>query len=126
MEIFQCQKCGDCCQGYGGTYVTETDINHIATYIHVTPEIFLKKYCVQSGKKYVLAQANSGYCIFWNKLCTIHPVKPKMCKAWPFIESVLIDPDNWMIMGNSCPGINTGVSMDKVRQTIKTKMANIE
>jgi hypothetical protein len=125
MEIFQCQKCGDCCKGYGGTYVNESDINQIANYIHVTRESFIKDYCVMSGKKYVLAQDdNTGYCKFWNKLCTIHPVKPKMCKAWPYLESVLIDYSNWTIMGNSCPGININAPMDKVKQIIKEKLAN--
>ena len=124
MDIFQCQQCGDCCKGYGGTYVTESDITKIADYIHEAPESFIKKYCVLSGKKHVLAQSSTGYCMFWNKLCTIHPVKPKMCKAWPFIESVLIDPGNWAIMGNNCPGIDTNAPMDKVKQTIKEKLAN--
>ena len=127
MEIFQCQQCGDCCKGYGGTYVTESDINQIADYINITPEVFIQKYCVLSGKKYVLAQdGRSEYCKFWNKLCTIHPVKPKMCKAWPYIESVLVDPANWAIMGNSCPGINTKAPIEQVRRIIKEKLAKSE
>jgi hypothetical protein len=123
MEIFQCKKCGDCCKGYGGTYVTESDIKKISEYIHVSPKKFINEYCVLSGKRYVLSQSNTGYCKFWNKLCTIHPVKPKMCKAWPFIESVLVDPLNWQIMGRSCPGINMNAPLDLVRQTIKEKLA---
>ncbi|ETR72918.1 MAG: hypothetical protein OMM_07259 [Candidatus Magnetoglobus multicellularis str. Araruama] len=123
MEIFQCQQCGDCCKGYGGTYVTQWDIQQIADYKHISPQSFIKKYCVVSGKKYVLSQASTGYCIFWDKLCTIHPVKPKMCKAWPYIESVLVDPVNWAIMGNSCPGINRQAPIEIVQQTIKEKLA---
>jgi hypothetical protein len=127
MEIFQCQQCGDCCKGYGGTYLTEADIKQIADYINITPERFIQKYCVLSGKKYVLAQDDSSeYCIFWNKLCTIHPVKPKMCRAWPFIESILVDPGNWAIMGNSCPGINTHAPIEQVKQIINDKLAKSE
>jgi len=124
MNIFQCKKCGDCCNGYGGTYVTESDIQNIAAFIETDSDEFIQKYCVRSGKKYVLAQADNGVCIFWNQLCTIHPVKPRMCKAWPFIESVLIDPSNWAIMGNSCPGINTDAPIENVRETIKQEIAN--
>ena len=79
-DIFNCQQCGDCCKGFGGTYVSPEDIQAIAAFIHVDPEIFLKKYCQPSGKKPVLAQAENGYCVFWKDgICTIHPVKPRMC-----------------------------------------------
>ena len=103
--FFDCKKCGDCCKGYGGTYVTPEDIQTIATYIHTDPNDFVEKYCRMSGTKPLLAQGKNGYCIFWDKVCTIHPVKPRMCKAWPFIKSVLIDKNNWQIMASSCPGI---------------------
>lgn len=108
--IFQCQQCGECCNGYGGTYVTEKDIAAIAAYIGVPRESFVETYCRISGKKPVLAQGENGYCIFWKKLCGIHPVKPKMCREWPFIKSVLKVPENWRIMASCCPGMRTDVS----------------
>ncbi|MBF0452812.1 MAG: YkgJ family cysteine cluster protein [Candidatus Magnetomorum sp.] len=124
MVLFHCQQCGDCCKGYGGTYVTDADIQKISHYKHVPLEQFIEKYCVKSGTKYVLAQAENGYCIFFdNKLCTIHPVKPRMCRSWPYIESVLVDPGNWAIMGSCCPGINTHAPLERVTQTIKQEMA---
>ncbi|MEZ4524987.1 MAG: YkgJ family cysteine cluster protein [Desulfobacterales bacterium] len=66
-----------------------------------------------SGSRPVLAQ--SGYCVFWKeKICTIHPVKPRMCKAWPFIQSVLTDVNNWRMMAGSCPGMRTDVPDDMI------------
>jgi Fe-S-cluster containining protein len=106
-DIFKCNQCGDCCRGYGGTFVTEEEIKTIAEYLNKDPESFARDYCRMSGGKPVLTQGHDAYCIFWNKFCTIHPVKPHMCKAWPFIESVLIDIGNWHIMAASCPGIRT-------------------
>ncbi len=53
----------------------------------------------------MIKTAESGYCIFWDKVCTIHEVKPRMCKIWPFIESILLDPSNWAIIKSTCPGI---------------------
>ena len=32
-DLFECHKCGDCCKGFGGTYVTQTDIENIAKFI---------------------------------------------------------------------------------------------
>jgi hypothetical protein len=127
MKIFQCQKCGDCCKGYGGTYVSDTDIQNISDYIQVGVEDFIEHYCSLSGKKYVLSQAEDGYCIFFkNKLCTIHPVKPRMCRLWPYIKSVLSDPENWTIMGSCCPGINTNAPREIVIKTVKNEMAKYD
>lgn len=121
-EIFKCTKCGECCKGYGGTYVSTADIQAIAAYIHLAPEQVLERYCCMSGTKTVLAQGDSGYCIFWDDLCTIHPVKPRMCRQWPYIESVLMDSANWRIMAGSCPGMRTDVADGVIRETVRRKL----
>ncbi|RZB30621.1 MAG: uncharacterized protein SRB1_02901 [Desulfobacteraceae bacterium Eth-SRB1] len=122
-DIFKCAKCGDCCKGYGGTYVTAKDIKAIAAYIKTDPESFVDNYCSRSGSRLVLAQGENGYCIFWDGLCTIHPVKPHMCKQWPFIESVLVDMNNWDIMANQCPGIRTDVPDSIVLECVKKELS---
>lgn len=122
-DIFECQKCGDCCKGYGGTFVTESDIEAISAYIGETPARFVEEYCRFSGGRPLLAQGDDGFCAFWDKICTIHPVKPKMCRAWPFIESVLADTSNWRIMANSCPGIKTDVSDEAVYACVQQEIA---
>ena len=106
-DLFHCQKCGECCKGYGGTYVTSDDILAISKFIGVDENEFVEKYCKMSGKKPLLAQKKDGFCVFFDEQCTIHPVKPKMCKAWPFIQSVLKDVQNWHIMAGFCPGMRT-------------------
>jgi Fe-S-cluster containining protein len=121
-DIFNCRRCGDCCKGYGGTFITETDIEKIAAYIHTDPDTFVKDYCQTSGGKMILAQAENMYCIFWNGLCTIHPVKPRMCKTWPFIESVLLDVANWRIMASLCPGIRTDLPDETVKEYVAKKV----
>ena len=118
-ELFRCRKCGDCCKGYGGTYLRSEDIEAISRFIGSTPEGFVAQYCSLSGTKPVLAQKSDGYCIFWDKICTIHPVKPQMCRRWPFIRSILVDGNNWLVMANSCPGINTDFPVDIVQKYVK-------
>lgn len=119
-DIFICKKCGDCCKGFGGTYVTVDDIEKISAHINTDPKKFIAEYCTKSGSKLVLAQGADGYCIFWDDLCTIHPVKPRMCRAWPFIESVLTDINNWRIMANSCKGIRTDVPDNLVQECVRS------
>ena len=121
-DIFQCRMCGDCCRGYGGTYLTEEDINAIAGRLNIRPEKFLSSYCTYSGSRPVLAQKEDGYCIFWDKLCLIHDVKPRMCKAWPFIKSVLTDIANWEIMSAFCPGIRTEYPPDVIRSCVQKQL----
>lgn len=122
-DIFHCKQCGDCCLGYGGTYVTETDIAAIARHIGTDPETFVRDFCRMSGRRPVLAQKKNGYCIFFDELCTIHPVKPAMCRAWPFIEAVLTAPENWEIMAGSCPGIRTDISNQDLLRIVKAEIA---
>ena len=121
--IFECKQCGECCKGYGGTYVTQKDIQAIAAYIGTDPADFMEKYCRMSGSRPVLAQGENGYCIFWKeKICTIHPVKPRMCKAWPFIQNVLKDVGNWRAMAGSCPGIRTDVQDERILACVRREM----
>ena len=122
-DIFKCKKCGDCCKGYGGTFITEKEIETIAAYIHTDPDTFVENYCQISGGKRILAQAGNRYCIFWDGLCTIHPVKPRMCKTWPFIESILVDTSNWYIMASLCPGIRTDVPNRKIKKFVTEELS---
>ncbi len=122
-DIFKCKKCGDCCKGYGGTFITEKEIETIAAHIHTDPDAFVENYCQISGGKKILAQAGDMYCIFWDGLCTIHSVKPRMCKTWPFIESILVDTINWSIMASLCPGIRTDVPNRIIKKRVAEELS---
>lgn len=121
-SLFDCQMCGDCCRGFGGTYVTEADIKRIAAHIGSEPATVRTRFCTPSGRRQVLAQGPDGFCVFWDQLCTIHPVKPRMCRRWPYIPSVLADPVNWKIMAGSCPGIRADAPVSAVQETIDRKL----
>lgn len=119
--IFTCQKCGECCRGYGGTFVSEKDIETISRYLKIDSRQFIAKFCQFSGGKAVLAQAKDGYCLLWDEdqQCTIHPVKPEMCKKWPFIKSLLADPENWRAMASACPGIQADAPEQLIKACVK-------
>ncbi|OGR26874.1 MAG: Fe-S oxidoreductase [Desulfobacterales bacterium RIFOXYA12_FULL_46_15] len=126
-DIFTCRQCGDCCKGFGGTYVTARDIIHISEYISFNPDQFAMRYCEKSGSRHVLACGKDGRCIFFDKekQCTIHPVKPYMCKAWPFIATLIRHPENWNTMANSCPGIKKDIPeklLEKIVRLEKKKL----
>ena len=119
--IFTCRKCGECCRGYGGTFVSEKDIEAISRYLKIDSRRLIAEFCQLSGGKAVLAQGKNGYCLLWDKdkQCTIQPVKPEMCKKWPFIESILADVNNWRIMAALCAGIRTDVPGRLIKECVK-------
>lgn len=119
-DIFICQQCGQCCNGYGGTYITAHDETAIAAYVGIPRERFLKECCRDSGSRRVLAQGPDAFCIFYqDRRCTIHPVKPKMCREWPFIEAVLKDVSNWHKMASVCPGMRTDASDETILSRVR-------
>lgn len=117
-DLFTCRRCGDCCKGYGGTYITEREIDIISRYLGLEHNTFFKRHCQMSGGRPMIAQGTNGYCVFWDKLCIIHAVKPRMCRNWPFIESILVDPKNWKAMAASCPGMRVDVSDDQIQRYV--------
>ncbi len=126
--IFECQQCGECCNGFGGTYVTQDDIVNICRFINSDPKSFIDRYCDPSGSRYVITRGKDGCCIFFDpaRQCTIHPVKPYMCKAWPFIKTLIKNPENWDIMANSCPGMKKGVVHEKIQSIVKLEKAALD
>jgi Fe-S-cluster containining protein len=123
-DIFQCRQCGECCRGFGGTIVSDADVAAIAEYLGISQNTFSKTCCTRSGSGRVLIQGEDGFCIFAeHALCKIHPVKPRMCRAWPFIESVLKDPGNWRIMAGVCPGIRADVPEQTIVRCVEAALA---
>jgi Fe-S-cluster containining protein len=122
LRIFECIQCGDCCKGYGGTFVTPADIAAIARFIGADEDSFVERYCQMSGRRPVLAQRADGYCIFWDGLCAIHPVKPRMCRRWPFIDSLRVDIHNWQIMADACPGMRSDLPDAVVARCVKREL----
>lgn len=127
-DIFDCKLCGQCCKGFGGTYVTRQDIEKIAAYINADPDTFTAKYCDMSGSRPVLTLAENGSCLFFDpeKQCTIHPVKPYMCRAWPYIKAIITHPENWDIMANSCPGMKKGVPYKALQRIVGTEKEKLD
>ena len=123
-ELFNCTQCGECCKGFGGTYVSRDDLRAIADFLGIAVAQLRERYCAYSGVKLVLAQQSNGYCIFFDKNCSIHPVKPRMYKRWPFIDSLLVDITNWRIMAGSCPGMRTDMRDEAIAEFAREKLKN--
>ena len=121
-EPFACTQCGECCKGYGGTYLTQSDLGAIANFLGISEVECLQRFCSFSGRRPILAQRPDGYCVFFNHNCSIHPVKPRMCRNWPYIESLLVDIHNWQIMAASCPGMRRDIDEESLLEAVRSKL----
>ncbi len=121
-DAFDCTMCGECCNGYGGTYVTEDDIKAIAEYTGTDPDSFVNDYCSFSNGRPLLKSGENGKCVFFREKCSIHPVKPRMCREWPFIPAVLNEPGNWELMADACPGIKTDVDKETLKKITEAEL----
>ncbi len=127
-DIFECKLCGDCCKGFGGTYVTQQDIRNISNYIQCDEDKFTEKYCDKSGSRFVLTLGPNGCCIFFDstKQCTIHPVKPYMCRAWPFLKTIIKNPENWNAMSNSCKGMKKDIPDSDLKKIVTKEKKRLD
>ena len=118
--------CGECCKGYGGAFVSRREINRISRHLYMDPESFVSEYCNWSGGRPLIKSSESGYCVFWHESCTIHEVKPRMCKIWPFIESMVVEPANWTALQSVCPGVLKEIEKDDLTECVRQVVAEYE
>jgi Fe-S-cluster containining protein len=90
----------------------------IAGHLGISVSSFKTHYCAPSGRRWVLAQRPDGFCVFWDHNCTIHAIKPRMCRQWPYIDGVLKDIGNWKIMSGLCPGMRADVDENRLHDYV--------
>ncbi len=106
-EIFQCARCGYCCQGETTVSLDEDDQRRMIEELGLTREEVKKKYWRVTGTV-VQMQIVDGHCIFYDKDtgCSVHKGRPWRCGQWPLHPSMLDDENNYITISASCPGIN--------------------
>jgi len=103
--VFSCQQCGECCRGERGILVTPAELKALAAYLGLAPEDFAARYLIETALGPQLATRH-GACIFQEgALCRVHPVKPRICREWPFLPALLTHADEFEAAKEACPGI---------------------
>ena len=118
-NAFICQMCGQCCTGEGGIVLSRSDLERLSSFLDLSLDAFAERYAIQSGSSLYLTTKEDGSCVFFTpgSGCTVHSVKPEICRAWPFFLGNLRDEMSWRMAQDSCPGINPQVSHEEfVRQ----------
>jgi len=115
QAVFQCRQCGDCCAGRGGIFVKPREVDKMAALLELSPEEFGRRYVEASALGPRLTVADNGSCVFLmaGNRCRVHPVKPFICRQWPFLPALLVDADELEHAKTACPGINPGCSHEE-------------
>jgi Fe-S-cluster containining protein len=105
--VFQCRQCGDCCAGRGGIFVKPQEVEDMAALLEMPVAEFRRRFVEASPRGPRLTVAD-GVCVFLmeGNLCRVHPVKPRICRQWPFLPALLAHPDELEHAKTACPGIN--------------------
>jgi uncharacterized protein len=113
-RVFNCQQCGDCCSGRGGIFVKPQEVEDMAALLALPKEEFCRRYVEASAMGPRLTIADNGFCVFLmeGNLCRVHPVKPFICRQWPFLPILLVDPGELEHAKTACPGINPACTHD--------------
>lgn len=106
---FQCLGCGNCCTGEPGVlYLTLKEISGIASYLNISPNVFIDKYTYIYKNNYCLCELRDGSCVFYQNTCLIYRYRPNQCRTFPFWWKNIHNPDNWRQSLQECPGIGKG------------------
>lgn len=86
--VHTCQRCGACCRWEGDVCLTDDDITAIASYLEMSEEAFIERYCrLQRNRRGLsLIDADNGNgpcCMLTESGCRIQPVKPQQCRDFP-------------------------------------------
>ena len=121
MKVFECKLCGECCHGKGGISINANEMEEIASFMNIGKESFANKYTYNSNGRVSIRSGEDGYCIFYDAeaRCLIHPVKPEICRKWPFFPANIKDRQSWEIARIACPGINPDASFEEFIEASK-------
>ncbi|MDR2387184.1 MAG: YkgJ family cysteine cluster protein [Deltaproteobacteria bacterium] len=131
QPAFDCQRCGQCCQGRGGTWLNFPQVKVLADFLALEPDQLIKTYLEKDKparpiqEKGPIDQASreqtsreqalwtiglgpEGFCLFFDlkeKSCLIHPVKPLSCQSWPFYHWLVTSQAGFLEAQSHCPGL---------------------
>ncbi len=117
---FTCQMCSYCCANEPGyVFLSEKDIDNLATFLAVDRDIFIKNYTryVDYGRYYLISlKERTNYdCEFLTKNgCSVYSARPVQCRTYPFWENILSSRSNWDNESIYCKGINKGHKVSKL------------
>ena len=109
---FECTQCGDCCTGGpGAVWVTDEELNQIASALEKTVGEVRLLHTKLIGNRWSLRDYPNGDCVFLDpqtRGCQIYADRPIQCRTWPFWPSNIDTTTSWKRTCDVCPGAGQG------------------
>lgn len=122
---FKCTECGKCCTGAPGyVWVSEDEMKAMAETLHITVELFKRKYVRQRDNRYALVEKKSegNACVFLNdNKCMVYKARPMQCRTFPWWKENLNSEESWKLAANYCEGINDQAPLVPYSQIVQIK-----
>jgi len=84
-EQIDCTACANCCR-VATTQVTERDMEHLAKYLRVKVDDFLRDYTEETEDEGRILKRNEGGCVFLDgNLCSVYDARPNTCEVFPHL-----------------------------------------
>jgi Fe-S-cluster containining protein len=117
-KIFNCTRCGFCCQGETTVSLDAQDQQRMCSALGSDSDEVSKKFW-RVTDNVVQMKIVDGHCIFYADGCTVHTGRPWRCAEWPLHPSILDDINNYHTIAESCPGINTEIGYEEFCAVLK-------
>jgi Fe-S-cluster containining protein len=99
--------------------VSEGEVQKISGFLGVRAKDFVRDYARRVGNRFCLKElsiSGSLHCVFFDdpaKHCSIYPVRPGQCRAFPFWEHFKKNPEEAL---TECPGVFLIRGKDKLQR----------
>ncbi len=103
--VFSCRQCGECCRGEKGILVTPAELEAMAAYLSLPTAEFAARYLVDTAMGPQMATRKGSCVMQQDELCLVHPVKPRICREWPFLKALMDHADEFAAAKEACPGL---------------------
>ena len=112
---FECQPgCVKCCEEKGFVYLSEQDVVRIAEHLRMPQAEFERRYLYRTKNQRRLRAPKDSVCPFLSECgCTIHPVKPAQCSAFPIWPEIIESKKELAETAKRCPGIGKGCELSE-------------
>ena len=108
---FVCQMCSLCCTGEGGILMRPEEAEAAARELGMEVADFLDRHTRPRNGEVEVVTDGRGVCsLLGPQGCRIHAVKPRICRAWPFLPQILANPDAFEEAKLGCPGLDPEAS----------------